>query len=308
MELRDLHCVSVLAEELHFGRAATRLGMAQPPLSQRIRALEEELGVRLFERTSRHVALTPAGVALWSEARSVLAQVAKAADTTRRVAQGLAGQVTVGFVNPAMDAFLSDTLAAFRREAPDVVLTLREMSTPEQITALAGERIDIGFVRHVGQQMPGVVLTEVSRERYVLALPAGHALARKSKVPLAALHGREMIMPPRGNLPALGDAMHAAFAAAGVTPVTVQEAVSKFTTLSLVAAGVGLALLPASVRVWKRSGVVLRPIKGQLPEVLLAAAVPHGRHPGHPAVSRLLRLAAQAGEAVRGASGPYEGP
>lgn len=290
MELRDCECFVAVAEELHFSRAAERLGMAQPPLSQRIRALEEELGARLFSRTSRSVALTPAGEAFLREARLVLGAARHAGETARRVGQGLAGRLTVGFVNPAMDAFLSDVLAKFRQNAPDVALTLREMGTREQAAALAAGRLDVGFVRRAGQEFPGVVLTVVSREPYVLAVPAGHALARARRVTLGELDGQPMLLPPREQAPALLAAIEAALVQAGARVVPVQEAASKFTMVSLVAAGVGLAFLPASVRVWRRAGVVFRELGPGLPEVELAAAVPAGRE--HAAAARLVGLAA----------------
>jgi DNA-binding transcriptional LysR family regulator len=292
MELRDCECFVAVAEELHFSRAAERLGMAQPPLSQRIRALEEELGARLFSRTSRSVALTPAGEAFLREARLVLAAARRAGETARRVGQGLAGRLTVGFVNPAMDAFLSDALAKFRRDAPEVALTLREMGTREQVAALAAERLDVGFVRRAGQDFPGVVLTVVAREPYVLAVPAGHALARARRVALGALDGQPMVLPPREQAPALLAAIEAALVRAGARVTPVQEAASKFTMVSLVAAGVGLAFLPASVRVWRRAGVVFRELGPGLPAVELAAAVPAGRE--HAAAARLVGLAAGA--------------
>ncbi len=305
MELRDCRYFLAVAEELHFSRAAARLGMAQPPLSQRIRALEAELGARLFTRTSRSVRLTPAGEAFQREARSLLAQADQAGKTARRVAMGMVGRLAVGFVNPAMDAFLSAALAKFRRVAPDVELDLREMTTAMQTDALCTEGIDVGFVRHVGQKVPGIAFIVLSREPYILAAPVGHALARISRVPLSRLHGTAMVLPPRSHLPALADAMAAALAKAGATPVAAAEAVSKFTTLSLVAAGLGVALLPASVRVWKRAGVVFRDIDGELPSVELAAAVPAARD--NAAAKRLVDLIRQAHGEPRGKR-PMAGP
>jgi DNA-binding transcriptional LysR family regulator len=293
MELRDCRYFVAVAEELHFGRAAVRLHMAQPPLSQRIKALEEELGARLFTRTSRSVALTPAGEAFWREARALLEQAEKAGETARRVALGLAGRLTVGFVNPAMDAFLSVALAEFREQAPHVELVLREMTTREQTQAFLAGCLDVGFLRYAGQDVPGASLRVVSREPYILAVPSGHALARKGRVALAKLDGMPMIMPPRGALLKLRQGMTDAFARAGAAPVTVQEAISKFTTLSLVAAGVGLALLPASVRVWRREGVVFRDVEGELPVVELAAATPLDRE--NAAVGRLVDRAMATG-------------
>ena len=293
MELRDCRCFVAVAEELHFGRAAARLCMAQPPLSQRIRALEEELGAALFVRTSRKVALTPAGEAFWREARALLAQAAQAEAVARRVASGLAGVLRVGFVNPAMDAFLSAALATFRQSAPEVELTLREMSSREQVEALAGERLDVGFLRHGwGTPPAGMEVAVVSREPYVLAVPQGHPLAHRGRAALADLDGAAMILPQRGQAPSLRAAIEAALGAAGAKVVVVQEAASKFTMLSLVAAGVGVALLPASVRVWTRRGVSFVALAAGLPLVELAAAVPRGRD--NAAAARLIRTAQAA--------------
>jgi DNA-binding transcriptional LysR family regulator len=292
MELRDFECFVAVAEELHFGRAAARLALCQPPLSQRIKALEETLGTQLFVRTSRRVALTPAGEALLVRARVVLELAGAAGEEARRVGLGLAGKLTVGFVNPAMDAFLAEAVARFREQAPEVELSLRELTTREQAEALAGGHIDLGFCRYAGQEMAGAAVTEVSREPYILALPAGHALTRHTRVPLAALDGQPLIVPPRAGLPALSQALGQAFATAGAHPVAVQEAASKFTMLGLVAAGVGLALAPASVRVWQRAGVVCRELEAGLPPVVLAAALARGRE--HAAAGRLVELARQA--------------
>jgi DNA-binding transcriptional LysR family regulator len=289
MDFRSLECFVAVAEDLHFGRAAARLGMAQPPLSQRVKALEEELGVGLFARTSRKVGLTPAGEAFLVEAREVLARVERAGETARRVGQGLGGRLTVGFVNPAMDAFLAGAVARFRQLVPEVALTLREMSTPEQVAALGAGRLDVGFIRFAGQKLAGLEAEVIFREPYLAALPAEHVLAGRGRVTLGRLVREPLIMPPPGDLPALRAAMDEAFARVGGNHETVQEARSKFTVLSLVAAGVGVALVPASARVWRRRGVVFREVVGVLPEVELAAAWPRGRD--HPAAARLVALA-----------------
>jgi len=297
MELRDCECFVAVAEELHFGRAAVRLGLAQPPLSQRIKALEEELGVRLFERTSRRVVLTPAGEAFWGEAREVLKQAGRARDVARKVGLGQGGRLAVGFVNPAMDAFLAEALARFRAEAPGVVLDLRDLPSREQVEGLAAGRLDLGFVRFVGQRLPGLRAEVVFRERYVVALPKGHGLAGVSRIPLAELAREPWIFPPRADSPRLHEALATAFARVGAEPEVVQEARSKFTVLSLVAAGLGVALVPGAARVWRRRGVVFREIDGELPVVELAALRPEGRE--HTAADRLVALA-RVGLSARG--------
>ena len=204
MELRDFECFVAVAEELHFSRAARRLAMAQPPLSLRIKALEEELGTRLLERTSRRVSLTSAGEVFLGRVQAVLALAEEAGEEAQRVGLGLAGKLTLGFVNPAMDAFLAEALARFRQVAPEMELSLREMSSREQAQALATGRIDVGFCRFAGQTIPGATVTGVSREPYILALPAGHALAGSTPLPLAALNGQPLIVPPRTGLAAVG--------------------------------------------------------------------------------------------------------
>lgn len=285
-------CFVAVAEELHFGRAAERVGMAQPPLSQRVKALEEELGVRLFERTSRKVALTPAGEAFLAEAREVLARTQRAAETARRVGHGLGGRLVVGFVNPAMDAFLAGAVARFRGAVPGVVMTLRELSSREQVAALGAGRLDVGFIRFAGQRLAGLEVEVLFRERYVAALPADHVLAGRGRIALGRLVREPLVMPPASDLPTLRAAMDEAFARVGGDPETVQEARSKFTVMSLVAAGMGVALVPASARTWRRVGVVFREVVGDLPEVELAAAWPKGRE--HPAATRLVALAREA--------------
>ena len=289
MELRDFRYVLAVAEELHFGRAAARLHMPQPPLSQRIRDIENALGTPLFTRTSRRVALTPAGQAMADKARHILALAEEAAALAKRVGAGLAGRLTLGFVNPAMDAFLAAALPRFRHQAPDVELRLKEMTTPQQTDALAAGRLDLGFIRYAGQEIPGIAITEIRREPYILALPANHPLTNNPTPSLADLHNQPLIIPPPATLPALAHAMAAAFAKAGASPIPVQEAASKFTTLGLVAAGLGLALVPASAQVWQRQNVVFRPLAQGLPPVIHAAAIPEGR--ASAAAERLVELA-----------------
>ncbi len=288
MELRHLRYFVAVAEELHFGRAAARLHLAQPPLSRQIRDLEEEVGARLLARTSRSVALTPAGEAFLGQARAALERAARAVDEARAAAAGTAGRLALGFVNPAMDGFLSSAVAAFRKENPGVSLSLRELPSAAQLEELAAGRLHAGFIRLAGQDLRGLRHAVVRRERYVAALPAGHRLARKQRVPLADLAAEPLILYPRATQPLLHDAMLAALRATGCEPRVAQEAVSKHTTLSLVAARLGLALTPEASRAWQRRGVVLREVDGDLPGIELAAVWPE---PAPPALERLLALA-----------------
>jgi DNA-binding transcriptional LysR family regulator len=296
MELRHLRYFVAVAEELHFGHAAERLHMAQPPLSQQIRALEDELGVRLFARTSRSVRLTPAGTAYLKEARGVLEKVTAAGNLARRIHAGEAGELVLGYMNPVMDAVLCRALGAFRAQRPQVVLRLRELPTPVQLEELRAGRLDMAFIRLMNapeearQKLAGLSTRVVAREPYVLALPEGHALARLSVVPLREAGAEPLILFPRASMPALFDTMLAALRAAGAKPHVAQEAPGKHASLALVAAGFGVCLVPASARDWLRRGVVLRPVTPGLPVVEMAAAWRPGAE--HPAAKILLDLAA----------------
>lgn len=318
MELRHLRYFIAVAEELHFGRAAARLHLAQPPLSQQIRALEEELGARLFARTSRSVALTPAGQAYLEEARAVLARVDEAGRLARRIHLGEAGELCVGYMNPVMDAVLCRALAAYSQVRPEVALRLRELPTAQQLLELRAGRLDVAFIRLVQegtavgdaagegapgrlgrqaaeQDLRGLATRLVAREPYVLALPVGHRLAACSVVPLRAVAAEPLILFPRQGMPALHDAMLAALRAAlgpgeGEPRVT-QEVSGKHASLALVAAGFGLCLVPASARDWLRRGVVLREVEPGLPVVRMAAAWRQGVE--NPAREALVELAAR---------------
>ncbi|MGE4553738.1 MAG: LysR family transcriptional regulator [Desulfovibrionaceae bacterium] len=296
MELRHLRYFLAVAEELHFGRAAARCHLAQPPLSQQIKDLEREVGAELFRRNSRNVALTPAGEALLAHARAALREAERGAEAARAAAAGTAGRLDLGFVNPAMDGFLSRAIAAFRREAPDVRLTLHELGSREQLEALRAGRLHAGFIRLAGQDVSGLAHEVLHRDRYVAALPRGHRLTKLKRVPLAELAREPLILYPRDTGPALYDAMLAALRTAlppgHPGPAIAQEARSKHTTLSLVAAGLGVALVPGGIQVWRREGVVLREVAGALPDIELAVVRPE---PEPPALARLLAAARAAG-------------
>lgn len=273
MELRHLRYFVAVAEELHFGRAAQRLHLAQPPLSQQIRALEEELGARLFARTSRTVRLTPAGQGFLLHVRGVLARVEEAARLARSIHLGEAGELCVGYMNPVMDAVLCRALAAFRQARPGVALRLRELPSTEQLEELRAGRLDVAFIRLArGQELQGLTTRTVLREPYVLALPEEHRLARLPVVPLFEAGSEPLILFPRAAMPVLHDAMLSALRAAGAVPEIAQEVSGKHASLALVAAGFGVCLVPASARDWGRRGVVLRPVEPGLPEVEMAAA------------------------------------
>ncbi len=262
MELRHLEYFVAVAEELHFGRAAQRLHIAQPPLSQQIRRLEEELGVQLFYRTKRRVQLTEAGQAFLQEARLTLAQAEQAVRVARRAGRGELGQLTIGFVGSAGYGTLPHILKVFRERFPDVHLVLREFPSAQQVQALRNARIQLGFLRSPARDR-GLVFEEIQREPLLVALPEKHPLAGQARIPLQALGGESFIIFPHQLGPAFYDQIITLCQQAGFSPNVAQEAIEMQTIVSLVAAEIGVALVPASMRHWQRVGVVYRPLEGE---------------------------------------------
>ena len=199
-ELRLIRYFVAVAEELHFGRAAHRLRMAQPGLSQQIRSLELQLGVRLLERTSRQVRLTPAGTLLLAEGRRLLAQAERTADQVRRAGLGEVGRITVAAIGSATYDILPRLLREHRKRFPDVEVTLREMSTPAQVQALRNGEIDVGLLR-VPADTTGLVVHTVREDRMALMIPEQHPLARKKRLTLRLLAAEPLILFPTAPRP-----------------------------------------------------------------------------------------------------------
>ena len=270
LELRQLRYFVTVAEELHFGKAALRLHMTQPPLSQTIQALEELLGVSLFERNRRGVALTPAGLALLPEARRLLAQAQELPQLVQRAAAGETGRLSLAFVSSADYSVLPPFLRAYRAAYPQVQITLQEATSDLQVDDLLNHRIDAGLLI---PPLPDKARQEldylpVLNEPLVLALPAGlPALKKKGKLKLAALPPLPLIVFPRAISPALHDAILSVFREAGVTPQVGQQAIQMQTIVSLVSAGMGMALVPQSVSNLMRPGVEYRALSDATPLV-----------------------------------------
>jgi DNA-binding transcriptional LysR family regulator len=265
MELRHLRYFIAVAEERHVTRAAERLGMQQPPLSQQIRALERELDVQLFRRRPRGVELTDAGAALLAEARAILSHIDHASAAAKRTARGEQGRIAVGFTSSApFHPFVPRVIRAYREAFPLVALTLEEGGTMELVDDLRDERIDVAFVRTAIADQEGLVVSPLLKEAMVLALPRAHGLARRTSraVSLKALAEETFIIYRRHNGPGLHDAILSACNAAGFNPRVGQEAPRIVSTLNLVAAGLGISLVPESLRRMRMDGVVFRPIGG----------------------------------------------
>lgn len=268
IETRLLRQFIAVAETLHFNRAAERLHMAQPPLSQAIRRLESEIGATLFERTNRSVALTPAGAAFLESARRMLESLEEGVAHTRRVAQGMAGHLTLTFINIAPYALLLRALRDFRAAYPAVAFTLQEATTHEQVQALETGRADIGFMRAPGATTPSLRFKTLLREPIQVALPAGHALAAQADVPLAALKDEPFVASPRRLGQGFHDQLIQLCQTAGFVPRVVQEARQLQTVAALVAAGFGVALLPASLAQTGCGDIVFRPLTADAPAPL----------------------------------------
>lgn len=294
MELRHLRYFMAVAEELHFGRAARRLHVSQPPLSRQIRQLEEELGAELFERSSRRVELTEAGRYYMAEVSKAMALLDEAGNTVRSVAKGEQGALKIGFVGPAACGPFPAMVREFRRRYPDIRLTIRAMSTYHQLGLLNRGRLDAGFSRLYEHDTHGLNTRIFQREAYCLAVPREHALAAKNKVDLAELDGEDMIFYPRHYQPRLHDALIAAFDRAGAAPNIVQEANTEQSTLALVAAGMGVALVPSSSVNGCPAGVRLLPLEGTLPPWEVTVVWPEHGH--GPIMERLLEVVAEYSE------------
>jgi DNA-binding transcriptional LysR family regulator len=264
-DLRQLRQFAVLAEECHFGRAAARLAMTQPPLTQAIQRLETALGARLFERTQRRVALSPAGEALLPLARKLLDGADALAPAVRAAAAGLSGQLRLAFVSSVTYGPLPAWLSGFRAAYPDVALSLREATLDVQLELFAAGEIDAGFVLHApGAAPPGFEHVRVIDEALVMALPQGHAAwaaltegaaGTMPRLRWRAVRAEPLVIFPRQIAPSLYDALVAAYHAGGETMRVAQQAIQMQTIVNLVSGGMGVAWVPESLTHLQRAGV-----------------------------------------------------
>jgi DNA-binding transcriptional LysR family regulator len=268
MNFQRLRYFVAVAEELNFSRAAERLRMAQPPLSYQIKRLEEELGAQLFYRTKRSVRLTDAGHLLLGEARDLLVHAEHTASMVHRVGQGEVGQLTVGFVPSAANRVLPPILRAFGERFPSVELLLREVDPARLLRTLADGRVDVGFL-YLPFEEDSLDSRPVSRETFVAALPDTHPLSDEPRVPLRALADEPFVLTPRYQGAGLRDKIVAHCRRAGFEPNVVQAAWLMQTTVSLVAGGIGVTLVPASLQNLQRAGVTYKYVEGLSPEIEL---------------------------------------
>ena len=259
MEFRHLRCFTVLAEELHFGRAAQRLAMTQPPLSLNIQQLEASVGARLFERNSRGVALTAAGLAFLPRAQALLEQAALAAREARDVGQGLAGQLQIGFAGTVLYRGLPQVLRDFAAAHPKLRLALRELSSSEQLVELVHDRLDLGFV-HTTRVPAGFSQILVSSQPFMACLPSSHPLAKKKLLSLDHLKGEAFAIVMRAVSPDYHDRILAACADAGFEPSLAFELRHWLSVVSVIAQGLGVGLVPAALQQAGLPGVAFVPL------------------------------------------------
>lgn len=274
IELRGLAYFRAVAQEGHFGRAAARLGLSQPPLSIQVRQLEERLGLQLLERRRTGVVPTAAGHALVRELDAFFPRYAQMLERVRAAARGEVGALRIGFVTPAEYSFLPAGLREFRQLHPGIGLVLHEMTSDAQFDALRDGELDAGFAM-LPVPHRGLAWRRVLREPLLLALPASHPAARTGAgrpLRLARVADLPLLVFPRDKAPVLHDEILALFARAGLSPVIGQEAIQMPTIVSLVAAGLGMAVVPASLRNLGRTGVVYREPAGRAAHVEVGLA------------------------------------
>ena len=261
MELRHLRYFVTVAEELHFGRAATRLYIVQPSLSQQIRQLEDELGVPLLRRTKRSVELTDAGKVFLAEAQKVLVQVQEAKRAAQRAARGEIGRLVIGYISSSTYDLLPMMLSAYRERFPEIDVALRELTTQEQVRALEEEAIQVGLLR-LPINDPTVHVEVIRREPIVCVLPEDHPLAFHERITLHLLAHEPFVLQSRQRGGGYYAQVMNLCLTSGFSPNVIQEVTEMHTIVSLVAAGMGVSLVPLSIKNIRSQGVVYRELEG----------------------------------------------
>jgi DNA-binding transcriptional LysR family regulator len=288
IELRHLRYFVAVAEELHFGRAAERLHIAQPPLSQQIRQLEQQLGFELFHRTKRNVRLTEAGQVFLEECRLVFRQFEQAIRAGQQASRGEVGKLVIGFVSSAAYSVLPPILNQFRNRFPTVNLTLRELTTDQQLHWLRDQQIDVGFVRPPIEDVEFNSIT-ILQEPLVVALSETHPLAKLDFISLRSLIHEPFILFPRLLAPGLYDQIIGLCQQADFSPQVAQEATQMQTIISLVAADMGIAIVPESIHHLQRTGVVYKSLVEPTPKAAIALAWKQSAR--SPVMQRFLEIA-----------------
>lgn len=273
MELRHLRYFLALAEELSFTRAAERVGIAQPPFSQQIQALEQEMGVRLVDRTPRRVVLTEAGTVFAERVRFILSRIAEALVVAQQVGRGMSGHVCVGFTESGcFHPAVTRTLLEFRQAYPALHVTLQENSSTNLVAMIREGTVDAAFIRPPFEVDDVMAYTPLLQEKMVVAVPKGHRLASRKTTPLASLSDEAFVFYHRSVRPGLTDAVIAACERAGFRPRLSQEAPQLTSTLNLVAAGLGVSIVPESLRHLRTNDIAYLRLTGDAPQAALGLA------------------------------------
>jgi DNA-binding transcriptional LysR family regulator len=293
MELRHLRYFVAAAEELHFRRAAERLGIAQPALSQQIQQLEQEFEALLFHRLTRGVELTDAGTAFLDDARAILEHVEQAKAKAQRVARGDQGIIRIGFTGSAsFNPIVPGVIQDYRARFPGIAVSLVERGTAQLVDSLRAGRVDAAFIRSPSREVDGLFILSIMEEEMLIALPSRHDLAASASLPLEALSGEPFILFPRANSPELYNHIILACGRAGFSPKIVQQAPEVASALNLITAGEGVSIVPASMQHMQPQGVAYRAILGDAPRAPLSLA--HRSNEPSAAVRNLAALARRA--------------
>jgi DNA-binding transcriptional LysR family regulator len=271
MELRHLRYAVAVADVLSFTRAAERLHIAQPPLTQQIRALEAELGLELFHRTKRRVELTPSGRVFVQHARRILASVEEMTAASQRVHRGEVGRIAIGFLSSIAFDYFPRVIRAFRSRFPDVEVELRELKQLPMLEALRTQTLDVAFIRNFIDD-PEIDSRTVLREHFLAALPAGHRLAGRSSVAPADLRDEPFVTVMRRDPPSLYAHTVGICERAGFHPRVVQEANDVQSCVGLVSAGVGVSIVPDTIRVLAVPGITYSRLRGIKDEIEIVVA------------------------------------
>jgi DNA-binding transcriptional LysR family regulator len=273
MELRHLRYFLAVAEELSFTRAAERVGIAQPPFSQQIRALEQEIGVRLVDRTPRRVVLTEAGSVFAERARFILSRIGEAVVVTQQIGRGMSGHVCVGFTESGcFHPAVTRTLLEFRQAYPALHVTLRENKSINLVAMIREGTVDAAIIRPPFEADEVVAYTPLLHEKMVVAVPRGHRLALRKATTLAGLSEEVFVFYHRNVRPGLTDAVIAACERSGFRPRVSQETPQLTSTLNLVAAGLGISIVPESLKHLRTNDIVYLRLTGNAPQAALGLA------------------------------------
>ncbi len=288
MEIVQLRCFLAVAEALHFSRAAEQMHLSQPALSTQIDRLEQELGVTLFERSHQKTTLTQAGQIYRDEARDILSLATRSVERAKQAAEGKIGRLRIGFISTAAAYVIPTLIASFRKDYPLVELDLRHHLTAEQLGLIKSGMLDVGFLRLPLLAPRGLRTILVHKEPFKLFLPASHRLAAQPDLELKDLDGAEFVTYSKRNAPGYAAAQSLVLSDAGIRPVAIHEASDMYTLSLLVAAGVGIAIAPASLQNYRLPGVTIRDLPGLQPSEV---AIVHREGIDHPAALAFIRSA-----------------